>query len=366
MNRKIPAFEGTTARTVQQDGIELLAFHGCGYLGLGHDPRVIAAAGRALQRYGASGLASRTTSGTLDLHERLESTLADFLGVDAALVVPDGYIADCAAAAALGEGRSIALLDGDSHPSLVDSARLAGLTTYDYGAGDVLHAMALLDRHKDSKPLVMTDGVFAMHGRLAPLPDLVRYLPTNAAIIVDDCHGVGVLGEGGRGTLEAFGIRDDRVILTGSLAKALGASGGFIAGASDAIATIARSAAMYIGTTALSPPLAAAALASLEILQSEPERLERLRANTSQLHLTARRIGLTTTGTFFPVLRISFDAAEESKRLSAALHVEGVYAPSIDYFGAGSIRIAVTSEHTAADIRRLEECLVRHLPERAD
>lgn len=363
MNRRTPALEATSARTVVRDGIELLAFHGCGYLGLAHEPRVLSAAKSALERYGSSGLASRTTSGTLDLHERLEAMLADFLGVEAALVLADGYLADFAAATALGADRRVALLDEDAHPSLIDAAELAGLQRVTYGSGDVTRAVALLDRHQSDRPVVMTDGVFAMHGRLAPVPDLLRYLPSGGAMILDDCHGFGVLGDRGAGTLEAFGIRDERVVVTGSLGKTLGSGGGFVAGSADVISRVRRGARTFIGTTALSPPLAAAAIAAVEILESEPERLERLRANTGALHRSARRVNVRSTGTFFPVLRIELESEEAARRLSAALHIEGIFAPAIDYFSAGAVRVAVSSEHTAADMRRLEECLERHLPE---
>ncbi|MEM9802982.1 MAG: pyridoxal phosphate-dependent aminotransferase family protein [Planctomycetota bacterium] len=365
MNRETPAFEATTATTVRLDGIELLAFHGCGYLGLAHDPRVIDAARDALDAYGPSGLASRATSGNLDVHERLEERLAEFLGLESALVVPDGYLADLAVVAALKGRTNVALLDADSHPSLVDAARMAGLESYDYGPGDMSHAFALLDRFKDASPLVLTDGVFAMHGRLAPAAELLRHLPDGGLLLVDDSHGVGVLGARGRGVMESFGIADERIVLTGSLGKALGSGGGFVAGPRDIIESTRRGSASFTGTTALSPPLAAAALAALDVIDAEPERLERLRANTGQLHRTARRAGIRSSGTFLPILRIELAKEEDAKRLSAALHVAGIYAPAIRYpglDGEGVVRLAVTSEHTAAEIRRLEETLVEHLP----
>ena len=366
MKRSTQAFEATTATTVRWDGIDLLGFHGCGYLGLAHDPRVTGAAREAIERYGVSGLASRNTSGNFDLHERLEQHLADFLGLEAALVVASGYLADLALVAALANQAQIALHDADAHPSLIDAARVAGLERFDYGPGDVTHAMALLDRFKDARPIVLTDGPFAMHGRLAPVAELLRYLPDEGVLLVDDSHGIGVLGHNGRGTLESFGIEDERIIVTGSLGKAIGSGGGFIAGPSATIEAVRHNAPSFIGTTALSPPLVAAAIAALEVIESEPERLERLRANTGQLHRSARRAGLRSSGTFLPILRIELPTHDDARRLSAALHVEGIFAPAISYPGAGAgglVRAAVTSEHTAAEIRRFEETLVRHLPE---
>lgn len=365
MNRVPPAFEATSATTVRQDGVELLSFHGCGYLGLAHEESVVRAAREALERYGVSGLASRETSGNLDLHERLEEQLAEFLGVEAALVTPDGYLSDLAVLAVLGANTDVAIHDADAHASLVDAADLAGLERYPYAGGEMNHAMALLDRFKDDAPVVLTDGVFAMHGRLAPVPELLRALPTGGVVVLDDAHGIGVLGARGRGTLEAFALNDERLVVTGSLGKAIGSGGGFVAGTHAHVAAVRRNAATFVGTTALAPPLAAAASRALEVIDEEPERLERLRANTGQLHRTARRVDLRSSGTFMPVLRIELPTFEDARRLSSALHVEGIFVPAVRYPGVdsdGLVRIAVTSEHTAEEIRRLEEALERHLP----
>ncbi len=374
MKRELPALSATGATSVQVDGVDLLSFHGCGYLGLAHDPRVRAAAAESIERFGLSGLASRNTSGNLELHERLEQRLAEFLGTEAALVLADGYLADIAAAQALArdaergglERAPVALHDDDVHPSILDALASSGFRAFGYGAGDMSHALALLDLHKDGAPLVATDGAFAMHGRLAPAAELLRHLPPNAHLLIDDSHGVGVLGRSGRGVIELFGLDDPRIVLTGSLAKALGSGGGFVAGSADTVEAVRRRTSSFASTTALSPPLAAAALTSLDLIDAEPERLERLRANIGQLHRSARRVGLRSTGTFLPVLRIPTESEDAARRLSSALHVEGIFAPAIRYHGAseqGLVRCAVTSEHTAAELRRLEEALVRHLPE---
>ena len=368
MRREDPAFSASSATSLTLDGVELLAFHGCGYLGLGHDPRVRAAAVEAIAAHGVSGLASRNTSGNLELHERLEERLAEFFGVEAALVVADGYLGDIAVAQATAERSTIALHDDDVHPSLLDAFAAAGYETFGYGAGDMSHALALLDLHKMANPLVATDGAFAMHGRLAPAAELLRHLPWGAHLLIDDSHGVGVLGRTGRGVLELFELDDHRIVLTGSLAKALGSAGGFVTGSADTIQSIRRRARSFAGTTALAPAHAAAALTSLDLIDAEPERLERLRANIGQLHRTARRVGLRSTGTFLPVLRIELPSEDDARRLSAALHVEGIYAPPIRYHGSGEgglVRCAVSSEHTAGDLRRLEDALERHLPDRA-
>ncbi len=374
MKREIPAFSGAGPTSVQLDGVDLLSFHGCGYLGLAHDLRVRAAAREAIDRFGVSGLASRNTSGNLELHERLEERLSEFFGTEAALVLADGYLADIAAAQALSPApadlpdgaQRVALHDADVHPSITDALASAGFQAFGYGAGDMSHALALLDLHKDGAPLVATDGAFAMHGRLAPAAELLRHLPESASLLIDDSHGVGVVGRTGRGVMELFGLDDPRIILTGSLAKALGSGGGFIAGSAGTVEAIRRRASSFAGTTALAPPLCAAAIAGLDLIDEEPERLERLRANIGQLHRTARRVGLRSTGTFLPVLRIEMETEDDARRLSAALHVEGIFAPAIRYHGTGGkglVRCAVSSEHTAAELRRLEETLVRHLPE---
>jgi len=377
--RRGPALvERRCATRALVDGVERVAFAGCDYLGLAQHPDVRAGAVAALERYGASSGASRETSGTTPLHLALEEALAEWLGTEAALVVEDGYIADLAVARGLARGAERVFVDAEAHASLHDAARLSGLELRAYDGDHLSRLHALLDRsraeaHTDDAALVMTDGVFTNSGRLASAQELVRMLPTaDSTLVVDDSHALGVLGPRGRGTLGVFGLTDERAVITGSLAKALGAAGGVIAGSADRIARVRRNGAPYVASTALNPASAGAARAAVGVLEREPGRLERLTANTGALHRMARRLGLVPRGTFLPILRLVVPPEREAEgppgaalaALAAGLAAAGVYAPVIHYPGspsAGQLRVTVCSEHTDADLSRLEAALGEHL-----
>ncbi|MCP3919447.1 MAG: pyridoxal phosphate-dependent aminotransferase family protein [bacterium] len=354
-----PGVERSTARTITIDGIEYVSFAGCGYLGLAHHPDVKAAAGRALTDLGVGALASRATSGNHTLHERLESELAGLLGTEAALLAPGGYLAVLAPLQALARPGDVALIDEDGHPALWDAARAAGMPTYSYGEGDLNHALALMDLYESAGPFVLTDGTFPMQGRMAQLNVLLRHLPLGGHLIVDDSHGLGVIGPAGRGTSDAFGLDDPRLIVTSSLAKALGCAGGVVAG-SKTVVRAARTSHAYVGSTPLAPPLTAAVLAAIETLRAEPARVRRLHQRTSQLHRMLRRIGQAPHGSFLPVAALDVGSRQRGLALESTLRVSGIFARYIDYPGTpahGALRLAVNSEHTDEDMARLEAAL---------
>ena len=360
-----PVVERRTATRVVVDGEERLAFAGCDYLGLAHDERVVRAAQEAMVKFGVSAGASRSTSGTLDEHVLLEEALAEFIGTEAALVTVDGYIADLAVVRGLGDRAAAILLDADAHPSLVDAARLVDVPRFDYGAGDLNRAHALLDRHVDEGVLGLTDGVFPQNGRIAPTNELLRHLPTEGVLVLDDSHMLGVLSERGRGSLEVHGLDDPHIVVTASLGKALGAGGGVVAGSAANIARIRERAEPFVASSALSPSATAAARAALDALASEPERVERLRANTGALHRMARRLGLAPRGTYLPILRLEADDAATVEGLVDSLGEHGVFTPVLRYPGmtsAAGLRLTVCSEHTAEDLARLERALDGALP----
>ena len=361
-----PALQARTARTVTVGGRELLAFAGCDYLGLAHDPRLHAAALAVLPASGLSSAASRATSGGHEAHERLESALAEFLQTESALLAADGYLADLALLQGLADRVRVVLIDADAHPSLFDAARLSGAEVHDYGAGDMNRAYALIDRFRDAGLAVLTDGVFPLQGRIAALNELLRMLPAREAwLVVDDSHALGVLARTGRGSVEVFGLADPRLAVTASLGKALGVAGGFLAGSHDVVARVRRRSEVHAGSTPPPPALAAAALAALDALQAEPERIERLHANVAQLHRIGRRLGVPPRGSFLPVLALPAASAEAGERLEQALAERGLFVPFVRYPATGEqgvLRVAVSSEHTSADLRRLEAALSECLP----
>lgn len=358
------AFERRTATTVTLRGTELLAFAGTDYLGLAHHPEVIAACKRALDEHGLSPTAARHSSGGSVWHDQCEEALAEFLGVESALVLGAGWIADFAVGEAQQGSCRAALLDADAHPSLVSGARASGADCYDFGPGDLTRAHALIDRFGDATPSVWTDGVYPQVGRMAGLPDLLRVLPSDGTLVVDDSHGIGVTGPGGRGTATAFGLVDDRIVQTGSLGKSLGASGGFVAGSAQKVETIRRRS--EVARTSAPPPPAACAAASksLDIIQAEPTRIEGLHKNTNALHRIARRLGREQPGRFLPVLPLRLPDEATGRAVAAALIGHGLFVPWMRYPGTdgGCLRVAVNAEHSEAQVSRLASVLGEVLP----
>ncbi len=352
--------EASTPTTLRLDGEEYLAFAGCNYLGLAHHPAVRRAVVETLETLGLSSAASRETSGNHLHHERLEQALAEFLGVEEVLLLPNGYLADLALLQGLTDRVEVVLVDADAHPSLFDAARLADKQLMDFGPGDLERAGALIERHAGRGLAVLTDGCFPMRGRVAPSAELLALLPEHGTLVIDDSHGLGVLGERGGGSLELAGIADPRAVLTFSLGKALGAAGGAIAGSATVISAVRRRSDVYVASTPIPPPLAAAAVAALDVLQSEPQRVERLQANCAHLHQLGRRLGLDVGDPQLPVLTVPVQDSAAGENVHESLRARGVFVPLVRYPGgpeAGLLRVGITSEHTAAHLLRLERAL---------
>ena len=352
--------ERSTPTTLRLGSEHCRAFAGCNYLGLAHHAAVRDAVRKTLGEVGLSSGASRETSGNHQVHERLEQSLAEFLGVEEVLLLPDGYLANLALLQGLADRVELVLADADAHPSLFDAARRAGKDLLDYGPGDLQRAGALLERHGSRGLAVLTDGCFPLHGRVAPCAELLALSPEHATLVIDDSHGLGVLGERGGGSLELTGIADPRVVLTFSLGKALGAAGGAIAGAATVISAVRRRSDVYVASTPIPPVLAAAAVAALDVLQAEPERVERLRANSAHLYQIGRRLGLESGHPLLPVLAIPVQDASAGQATHDGLRERGLFVPLLRYPGGPQgalLRAGITSEHTAADLSRLERAL---------
>tara|TARA_R110002126_G_scaffold10067_10_gene45083 strand:- start:17638 stop:18729 length:1092 start_codon:yes stop_codon:yes gene_type:complete len=349
--------EASTATTMTIDGTTHLAFAGTNFLGLAHHPDVHEAVRATLATCGLSASASRETSGNFAAHERLEESLAEFLGVEAALLVPDGWLANVALFEAFAGEIRCTILDADSHPALWHAARQIDGRLLDYGSGDLMRAHALADRYVDEHMVIATDGVFPRQGRYAELGQLLRMLPPTGLCVVDDSHGLGLIGTGGRGTAHGHGLRDPRIVITASLAKSLGATGGVIAGSAATIERVRRRSETYAGTTPIPPAVAAGAVAALDVLIREPARVERLKANASSLNRLLRRLDLRPPGHTVPQVHLPVDEAL-GQTLIEHLERASIFVPFRGY-GGGAARpiIAVNAEHKAADLTRLEEAL---------
>lgn len=331
------------------------------YLGLACDPRVVEAAHAALDRFGAGSRAARSLSGDTDLHRALERELADFNGTEAVLLFGSGFACNLGVIAALtGKGDTVCS-DELNHASIVDGCRLSGAQVRVYPHGDVTSLeSALAESSRSSKRMIVTDAVFSMDGDVAPLADIVGLAAKyDAFVMLDDAHATGVLGPNGEGSLEHFGVSGEVSVLIGTLGKALGALGGFVAGSRDLIDYLARKARSFLFTTSLPPGDAAAALASLRILRAEPERVARLWANAERLHAGLAEQGFRLAPQPAAIVPVYLDDDQAAAVLSKQLFERGVvvqpvgppYVPP----GTSRLRLIASAAHTPEGIDRVLE-----------
>lgn len=366
-----PAFQASDATTVTlADGRVVVSFGGCNYLGLASHPAVVNAVRSALELFGLSATASRETTGNATPHEALERELADFLNVERALLVPDGYIANIAACQGLvGLDVSVALIDERGHASLADAARTAGLriVRYDHACHEsVAHALRTA---RPSAAVVMTDGVFTADGQIAPIADLLGELGADDWLLVDDCHGLGTVGRGGRGSVAEARLDDPRVVVTSSLAKGLGGAGGIVAGSGSFVTHCHRSSG-YICTTPIAPALAEGTRAALRVLRAEPGLLDTLHANAVRLRSGLRRLGLIsdTDDRATPLAAFTIGDTPTMERLASGLLHDGYRVPLIRYPGGPAeayFRLSVNAEHTGGQIDGLLDAFERRLSSEA-
>lgn len=324
------------------------------YLGLTHHPEVIAAVAEAAEVYGAGGRASRLVSGDCDLHRELEAALADLKRAEGALVFPTGFAANLGVIGALCGADSFIACHKRNHASLIDSCRLAaanGARVRYYEPTEKLER--LLSRTTASRRFIVTDAVFSMDGDLAPLPDILALAERfDATILLDDAHGTGTLGATGAGATEHWEIRSDRIVHVGTLSKALASQGGFVAGPRVLIEYLVNSARSFIYTTALNPPAAAAALASLRILKREPERVRSLGETRDELAELIGGMGLEIWWHASPILPVIAGESQLAVDWSHKLAANGVWCPAIrpPTVSAGTARLRLTARSGWGDL----------------
>jgi glycine C-acetyltransferase len=326
------------------------------YLGLANDPQVIAAARAALDRYGFGSGGGRLVA-TLEPQLELERRLSTFKRRDAALVCQTGYDTNLAALSTLfGEG-DILLSDASNHASIVDGMRLSRAERRIYPHGDMNALETLLHANQGARALVIvTDGVFSMDGDLAPLPEIVALAERYGALVyVDDAHGDGVLGKTGSGVVEHFGLHGHVALEVGTLSKALGGVGGFVAADQPVIDYLFQRARPFVFSTGHLPPMVAAGLvAGLDVLSAQPDRLERLWSNATYLRAGLQRLGLNTGASVTPIIPVVVGTAERAIALKQALLDTSVYvqafATPVVPEGAARVRVIVSAAHTRADL----------------
>jgi 8-amino-7-oxononanoate synthase len=342
------------------DGHDVLHFGSNDYLGLAADPRLIAAARRGAARFGVGAGASHLISGHFASHEALERELADWVApcADArALLFSSGYLANLAIVAALC-GRSDAVFgDRLNHACLNDAALLSRSEFIRYRHGDLVELSRSLANSRATRKLIATDAVFSMDGDIAPLPHLLELADGHDAwFVVDDAHGFGVTGDG-RGTLAHFGLRSERIVYMGTLGKAAGVAGAFVAAHPAVIETLLETARSYVFTTASPPLLACALQESLAIIRSEPERRERLLALIDRFRTGAARLPWRVLPSETPIQPLIIGENAEAMRVSEALGQRGLWVPAIRPptvpRGSARLRITLTAAHTETDVDAL-------------
>ena len=356
LTRRLLPLESGTGPVVRIAGRDVLLFASNDYLGLAGHPEVVAAAVHATETYGAGSGAARLVSGSLPPHQQLEQALAQFKGAASALTFGSGYLANVGAIPALVDRGGLILADRLCHASLIDGCRLSGADVRIYRHNDMEHLAALLAKRRAGRQtLIVTDGVFSMDGDLAPLPELATLAHSyEAHLYVDDAHGTGVMGAHGRGTVEHYGVEARIPLHMGTLGKALGSSGAFIAGPDPSIQYLLHRCRSFMFGTAPTPGSAAAAVAALQIVVREPERRRRLWDNRERLCAGFRRLGFTLAPTASPIIPILIGRAETALRFAEQLLANDIFAPAIRPptvpAETSRIRVTVTSEHAAAHI----------------
>lgn len=348
---------------VRSEGRDFLSFCSNDYLGLANDSRTRAAAIKAVSEYGVGSGAAHLVSGHQRIHHELEERLAEFTGRPRALLFSTGYMANLGIASALLKRGDSVLQDKWNHASLIDAARISDAVLRRYRHGDIAQLETRLAETRDGAAMIMTDGVFSMDGDLADLPALAQLAKTHdACLVVDDAHGIGVLGEHGRGSLEHYSLNETDVpILMGTLGKAFGSFGAFVAGSEELIEMLIQFARTYIYTTALPPMVAGAGIAALDIIEQEPERRAHLQKLIARFRAGAQSLGLALGDSMTPIQPIIVGDSARALRVSDALAAQGVLVTAIRPptvpAGSARLRVALSAAHQEADIDRLLECL---------
>ncbi len=356
--RRLRTIASATGPTVILEGREVILLSSNNYLGLATHPTVVEAAITATRRYGAGSGAARLVCGTLTPHEALETALARFKGTEAALTFAAGYLANIGVIPALIGKDGLILADRLCHASLIDGCRLSGATFRVYHHRDMNHLEQLLARRTSGKPtLIVTDGIFSMDGDIAPMRDIAQLAERyGATIYVDDAHGTGILGHTGRGTLEHCEVESRVPYHMGTLSKAIGSAGGYLAGSAAFIAYLVNTCRAFTYTTAPPPATAAAATAAIQVIEQEPDRRARLWRNRERLAQGLTRLGFRLAASESPILPVIVGDPDRAMNLAQALIDQGVYAPAIRPPtvppATSRIRLTITADHTDEQIDR--------------
>ena len=353
--RPIEGHQGSTR--VLFDGREVLMIGSNNYLGLTHDARVKAAIVAAVDTFGSSCTGSRFLNGTLDLHEELEQRLATFMQYPACVTFSTGFQVNLGVISAIASKGDVVFCDRENHASILDACRLSLAEVKRFRHDDLEDLEAKLRLAKpDAGKLIVVDGVFSMLGTITDLPGIIRLAKEyGARVMVDDAHGIGVLGKHGRGTLEHFGytgLPDGIDIVTGTFSKSLASLGGFVVASEEVIHFVKHIARSLMFSASISPANCAAALAAVDIIEKEPELLERLNQNVVKMKTSLEEMGFDTMGSETPIIPLRIGDELLTFSFAKELFENGVFVNAVVPPGAptGLIRTSYMASHTDADL----------------
>lgn len=355
--RHLRRIEGPQGPTLNMNGRKMISFASNNYLGLANHPAIIKRAVEVVGAWGTGSGASRLISGNTALHERLEERIADFKGTDAAILFNTGFMANLGVLTSLMGTEDTIFSDELNHASIIDGARMSKAKIVVYKHRDAEDLETKLRTNGGDRKLVVSDGVFSMDGEITPLPGLVDLAEQNDAfLMVDDAHGTGVLGENGRGTSEHFHLSGGVDINMGTLSKAMGSEGGFIAGNENLINFLRNKARSFIYTTAMAPGSVGASLGSFDVLEEESWRIRKLHENASFMRDGLRKAGFRTPEGHTPIIPVIIGSSRETMEFSKRVEEMGIFVPGIRPptvpDGKGRVRITVMATHTKEQLDR--------------
>jgi 8-amino-7-oxononanoate synthase len=358
--RYLRAVDSAQSCTVRIEGAEKIIFCSNNYLGLADRPKVIQSVVEAGQKYGYGAAASRLISGTMKPHVELEERLADFLCKEAALIFPAGWMANEAVIRTIPQKGDIVLLDKADHASIIDAARGGEVEFRTFRRDSLGKLEKFLAEKKYNRKFIITESIFSMDGDSADMETLVELKNKYGAfLIVDEAHAFGCLGKSGAGLAEELGLLGEVDIVVATMSKALGATGGVVAGEKKVIEFLINKARSFIYTTAPSPVNCAAAMTALEIIKAEPERRRRLRENADYLRKRLEKLGLDTGRSHSHIIPVIIGTAEDALTAAKELYEKGFFVvairPPTVAAGTARLRISVQSEHSREQMDKLCE-----------
>ncbi|MBX3005756.1 MAG: glycine C-acetyltransferase [Anaerolineales bacterium] len=342
---------------LQVDGQRVLNFCSNNYLGLANHPRLLAAAEAAMRQYGLGPGAVRSIAGTMDLHVELDTRMAAFKGVEAAITLQSGFTANLAVLPALVGKEDAIFSDELNHASIIDGSRLSGASIIRYKHCDPADLQRVLAERRGEfrRALVVTDGVFSMDGDVAPLPEIYAVTSqADAILMVDDAHGEGVLGKGGRGIVDHFNLHGKVDVEVGTFSKAFGVVGGVVAGNERIVEWLRQRGRPFLFSSAMTVPDVAACLAAVDLLEESSELVDRLWANTQFFKTEMQALGFDTGKSVTPITPVMLGDEQLAQQFSRELFAAGVFAMAIAFptvpRGTARLRVMISAAHDSSDL----------------